>query len=79
MYEKPSDANITFAGMELSDPNMYELQQLANQYKQNIAANFLPEFKSDLLTPDDSKIVKVDDNELVLSDKDGTTSYRRLN
>ena len=79
LYEKTSDANVSFAGMELSDPNMYELQQLANQYKQNIAANVLPEFKSGLLTPDDSKIVKVDDNELVLSDEDGPTTYRRLN
>lgn len=35
--------------------------------------------KSDLLTPSDSKIVKVDDNELVLSDEDGPTTYRRLN
>lgn len=79
LYEKYSDASINFAGMELSDPNLYELQQLANQYKQNIAANFLPELKSDFLTPVDTKIVKVDDNELVLSDEDGPTTYRRLN
>ena len=78
LYEKPSDANITFAGMELSDPNMYELQQVANQYKQNLAP-LISELKSDLLTPDDTKIVKVDDNELVLSGEDGPTTYRRLN
>ena len=78
MYEKPSDASVTFAGMELSDPNMYELQQLANQYKQNLTP-MISEIKSGLLTPSDSKIVKVDDNELVLSDEDGPTTYRRLN
>ena len=65
--------------MELSDPNLYELQQLANEYKQNIATA-IPELKSDFLTPEDYKIVKVDDNELTLSDKEGTMpSYRRLN
>lgn len=78
LYEKPSDASVTFAGMELSDPNMYELQQLANQYKQNLTP-MISEIKSGLLTPSDSKIVKVDDNELVLSDEDGPTTYRRLN
>ncbi len=78
LYERPSDANITFAGMDLSDPNLYELQQAANEWKQNNAP-IIAELKSDLLTPDDSKIVKVDDNELVLSDEDGTMTYRRLN
>ncbi len=78
LYEKYSDASINFAGMELSHPNDPDLQQLANQYKQNFATG-IPELKSDLLTPNDYKIVKVDDTELVLSDKDGTTSYRRLN
>ncbi len=79
LYEKYSDASINFAGMELSHPNDPDLQQLANQYKQNFAADVMPELKSDFLTPNDYKIVKVDDNELVLSDKDGTTSYQRLN
>ncbi len=78
LYERPSDANITFAGMELSHPNDPDLQQLANQYKQNFATG-IPELKSDLLTPNDYKIVKVDDTELVLSDEDGSTTYRRLN
>lgn len=80
LYEKYSDASINFAGMELSHPNDPDLQQLANQYKQNFAADVMPELKSDFLTPNDYKIVKVDDNELILSDKEGTTSsYRRLN
>ncbi len=78
LYERPSDANITFAGMDLSDPNLYELQQAANEWKQNNAP-VVAEGKSDFLTPSDSKIVKVDDNELVLSDEDGSTTYRRLN
>ncbi len=78
LHERPSDANINFAGMELSDPNLYELQQAANEWKQNNAP-VIAEFKSDLLTPSDSKIVKVDDNELVLSDEDGPMTYRRLN
>ena len=78
LYERPSDANITFAGMELSDPNLYELQQAANEWKHNNTP-IIAELKSDFLTPSDSKIVNVDDNELVLSDKDGTMTFRRLN
>ncbi len=78
LYEKPTDASVVFAGMELSDPNLYELQQAANAAKQELSP-YISEMKSDLLTPSDSKIVKVDDNELVLSDEDGPTTYRRLN